>query len=448
MNPSGNKKILFASTPADGHFYPLTALAKHLQSIGYEVRWYASATYAGKLQQLGISHFPFRKAVDVNAEDLDFIFPERRRILSPIKKVNWDMIHFFILRAPEYLADIASIQKEFPFGLLIADNTFTGLPLVKEILKVPVMAVGVTPLGETSIDLPPNGLGMVPSTSWFGKLKQRILRFAAIHLLFNKPNKVLHDILEEHGIDHKDQFIFDYLAHTADLYLQSGTPGFEYYRSDLGKNVRFIGGLLPYMNNANPNIWFDERLNKYKKIVVVTQGTIEKDIDKLLVPTLEAFKGTDTLVICTTGGSQTALLKAKYPQDNIILSDFIPFADVMPYADVFISNGGYGGVVLAVENELPMVVAGIHEGKNEICARVGYFEYGINLKTDNPKAKMIFNAVNEVLANPVYKEQVSKLAEEFTQYNPYELCARYVAELLQEPVAENAGMVWEWEVTY
>ena len=102
----------------------------------------------------------------------------------------------------------------------------------------------------------------------------------------------------------------------------------------------------------------------------------------MIVPTLEAFKNSNTLVICTTGGSQTKELRAAYPQANFIIEDFIPFNDVMPYADVYITNGGYGGVMLGVENNLPMVVAGIHEGKNEICARVGFFKLGINLKTE------------------------------------------------------------------
>jgi hypothetical protein len=56
----------------------------------------------------------------------------------------------------------------------------------------------------------------------------------------------------------------------------------------------------------------------------------------------------ETLLICTAGGSQTAQWRKQYQQHNIIIEDFIPFEDVMPYADVYISNGGYGGVLLGV----------------------------------------------------------------------------------------------------
>ena len=146
---------------------------------------------------------------------------------------------------------------------------------------------------------------------------------------------------------------------------------------------------------------------------------------------MEAFKDTNILLICTTGGSQTAELRAKYPQENIIIEDFIPFGDVMPYADVYVTNGGYGGVLLGIQNRLPLVVAGVHEGKNEICARVGYFKYGINLKTENPLPVQLQEAVQRVISNPVYRLNVERLSIEFEKYNPNELCEKYVSGLLQ-----------------
>jgi len=168
------------------------------------------------------------------------------------------------------------------------------------------------------------------------------------------------------------------------------------------------------------------------KSFLVTQGTVEKDVSKIIEPTLEAFKGTDYLVVATTGGSKTNELKQKYPQENFIIEDFIPFDDVMPYADVYITNGGYGGVMMGIENELPLVVAGVHEGKNEINARVGYFNLGINLKTERPTPLQLKKAVGEIFRNGVYKQNVSELAEEFNRYLPHQLAAGYVADLLRK----------------
>ncbi|RXK60593.1 glycosyltransferase [Lacibacter luteus] len=425
------KKILFACVPGDGHFNPLTGLAKHLQQTGYDVRWYTSNLYKKKLDRMQIPHYDFVQAKDIPAEKIDELFPERSKIKNPIKKLNFDLEHYFIRRGPEYYADIRNIQKEFDFDLLIADVAFTGIPFVKDLLQKPVISIGVFPLTETSKDLPPSGLGMEPSYTLFGKVKQAALRFAAHKILFGKVNSFAHKLFKQYAVKTKGEFIFDIMAVKSDYLLQSGTPGFEYRRSDLSERVRYIGSLLPYRSStANNSQWYDARLSKYEKVVVLTQGTVERDVNKLLVPALEAFKNSDVLVICTTGGSQTEQLRKQYPQQNIIIEDFISFDDVMPYADAYITNGGYGGVMLGIEHRLPMVVAGINEGKNEICARIGYFKYGVNLKTETPTAEQLRKAVNEVLRNAEYKQNIEQLGEEFAQYNPNELTAKYVQELI------------------
>lgn len=428
LNANANgRKILFANFPADGHFNPLTSLAMHLIESGCDVRWYTSKTYSAKLAKLNIHHYTFKRAVDVSDNNFDAAFPERKNKRSQIAKLKFDIIHAFIKRAPEYYEDIQEIYESFPFDLLVADNAFTAIPFVKELMHVPVIAIGVLPLTENSIDLPPAGLGMEPSYTAFGKLKQAVLRTLTDKLIFSGPNKIMHRLLDEYQVPHNNESIFD--LKKSDLLLQSGTPGFEYKRSDMSSYVKFIGPLLPYTQENKVAAWYDARINKYKHILLLTQGTVEKDVNKLIVPALEAFKGSDILVICTTGGSQTQMLKAKYHHDNIIIEDFIPFADVMPYADVYITNGGYGGVMLGIQNKLPMVVAGVHEGKNEICARVGYFRLGINLKTETPKPQQIKKAVEQIFADDSYKNNVEKLSKEFSAYHPLDLFSSYVEEL-------------------
>lgn len=162
----------------------------------------------------------------------------------------------------------------------------------------------------------------------------------------------------------------------------------------------------------------------------MTQGTVEKDVEKLIMPALDALIDTDTLVIVTTGGSMTDWLRDKYQAPNVIIEDFIPYAQLMPHVDVYITNGGYGGVMLGIEHELPMIVAGVHEGKNEICARVGHFKIGINLKTESPTAAQIRKALHLLASDADYQKNVSRLAARIRQYPTLQLFAGDVAEAL------------------
>lgn len=424
-------KVLFANVPADGHFNPLTGLAAHLLAKGCDVRWYTSPKYSDKIKRLGIPFYGMKKALDVSATDGDMtaLFPEREKIKGQVAKLKFDMVNVFILRGPEYYADIVDIYQSFPFEIMIADVTFGGIPFVQEKMNIPVISVNVIPNPETSKDLPPPGLGMTPSSSVGGKIKQSVLRFVADKILFAGPTRVMKMTLEKHGIQTNGAGIFDVMIQKSAAVLQSGTPGFEYKRSDMSSHIHFAGPLLPFSKKKEGPAWYDAKLSQYDKLILVTQGTVEKDVEKLIIPTLEAFKDSNHLVVVTTGGSMTAQLRKKYNSPNLIIEDFIPFDDIMPYADVYITNGGYGGVLLSIQNQLPMVAAGVHEGKNEINARIGYFKLGVNLRTERPKPAQLKNAVEEILNDPGYSENVKRLSEEFNTYQPGKVCEELVARL-------------------
>jgi MGT family glycosyltransferase len=427
--------ILFASFPGDGHFNPLTGLAVHLKNQGYDVRFYAAQVYREKIGKMGIPHYPFVRARELDVNKIDETFPDRKNHKSQIAKLNHDIINVFIRQGPEYYADMKAIHQQFPFELLIGDILFTGIPFVTDLMKIPTIGVGVVPITQNSKDLPPAGIGMLPSYNFFGRMKQNMLRFVAKNILFAKSNKVMKEVFHQHGISVSADNIFDMMPSKCTIVLQTGTPGFEYKRSDLNPKYKFVGPLLPFTAKKLATKWYSDKLSHYKKVVLVTQGTVEKDETKLLVPTLEALRNTDYLVVVTTGGGKTEELREQYGAPNVIIEDYIPFADIMPYADVYVTNGGMGGVQLSIENSLPMVTAGVHEGKNEICARVGYFNLGVNLKTERPSPAQVKKAVEQVISNPIYQKNASALSKEFSRYNPLALSERYVQQLLSKSAA-------------
>ncbi|MGJ7032852.1 glycosyltransferase [Niabella hirudinis] len=430
ISDASKRKILFANIPADGHFSPLTGLAIQLKNAGHDVRWYTGASYASKIEQLGIPFYLFKKAKEVTIHNIDEVFPQRKQIKNHVKKVIFDICTYFIARGTEFYEDIKDINESFDFDILICDSAFTGMSFVKEKLHKHAVAIGILPLCESSRQLPPPIMGLTPAKTLAGSAAHAFLRFLTNRVLFKKPHTLIDEQYQRAGMSTNGKNLFDLQIDKATLFLQSGTPGFEYKRSTMSSHIHFIGPLLPYNNSKPQTLDFEDKLRQYQKVLLVTQGTFEGDVNKLIVPAIEAFKNTNYLVIATTAGWHTAVLRGRYQAfDNIIIRDFIPFNQVMPFADVFISNGGYGGVMQSICNKLPMVVAGIHEGKNEICARVGYFKVGINLRTEHPSPERIKNAVQKILSNPVYQETIGGLSAEFGRYNPSSLCELLIDQL-------------------
>ena len=143
------KKILFVNSPLDGHFNPLTGLAKYLLDTGCDVRWYTSTLFAEKLKHLSIPHYPFKRALDLNFTNLEQLHPERKEIKDPIEKMNWDITNIFLKRSSEYFEDIQEIQKSFPFDLVIGELSVTALPIIRHLLKVPVVLSALRPWQKT-----------------------------------------------------------------------------------------------------------------------------------------------------------------------------------------------------------------------------------------------------------------------------------------------------------
>lgn len=422
-----------ASAPADGHFKPLTGFARYLSERGHDVRWYASSKYTSEIAEMDMRHYPFRQAADIHAGDLDMHFPERKKIKNPIGKINFDIVNFFVNRGPEYMEDISDINDDFPIDIVICDLGFSAIPYIHDVLRLPVLSVSVFPYPGSSKRLPPYGFGLTPPSNVIRETWYGILRWMAGNVLFKRANETLHSLMDAYNVQHNKVDAFNICSLKSDRVLQSGSPSFDYAGREMDSHVRFAGAILPAPKGraAKPRIY--PQLDSYDKIVLITQGTVEKDNTKLVIPALEALKTEeDTFVICTTGGSDTQSLRERYNYSHILIEDFIPFEDIMPYVDIFISNGGYGGVLQSVLHGVPMLVAGVHEGKNEICARIGYLGYGINLKTERPRSIEISKAVRHILNDFSYRAKVEDLRKEMMTYSPNREVEKNIEEILTE----------------
>ncbi|WP_426998357.1 glycosyltransferase [Pseudarthrobacter sp. N5] len=178
---------------------------------------------------------------------------------------------------------------------------------------------------------------------------------------------------------------------------------------------------------ADPAAAPDNEWPSYPTTLLVTQGTVDNiDPNKLIIPALETVKDMDALVIVATGGRGTEALKARHPQPNIVVRDYVDFAKVFEFTDVFISNGGFGGVQLSLSKGVPLVVSGINEGKSDFNAWVEYAGVGISLGTESPKPRDIAKAVAGVLADPGWRNRARQMREQFNSVDPAEAGAAVV----------------------
>lgn len=262
-------------------------------------------------------------------------------------------------------------------------------------------------------------------------------------LLWKKPLKICKEILEDLGakVPEDEELSPDVVYTWPDRFLQLCSPSTQYPRSDAPKTFGFTGGLPrlpknPKSDAAGKPSWWAEVIDNpdHKDIVLVSQGTVELNYENLILPTLEALKNRpNTLVIVVLGIRGASLDPSISIPHNARIVDYFPFDDILLHCSVFVHNGGYGGVQHSLSHGTPLVVAGETEDKPEMCAIAAWAGTAVNLKTGRPTTEALRAAVNEVIAEPKYKEACQRIQAEIASFDPL----RVVTDTIDEVVAQS-----------
>jgi UDP:flavonoid glycosyltransferase YjiC (YdhE family) len=109
----------------------------------------------------------------------------------------------------------------------------------------------------------------------------------------------------------------------------------------------------------------------------------------------------------------------------------------MPHVDAYVTNGGFGGVMIALANGVPIVSGGTTEDKAEVGGRIAYAGVGINLKTNRPTGEQIRRAVISMLRDPRYRDRAGEIRDELASHKaPLE-----AAELLEQLATTQTPVV-------
>jgi len=415
-------RFVFATLPMTGHTVPALPIAKALVERGHSVRWHTGAAFADRIAQTG-AVYVLMSEYDYSVEGMDAMFPERLQ-QSGIGRLKYDLANVFPATIRGQLKDLQSLLADEPADVLVGDMGLLAGPILQELGGPPFAAFGITVVTYPHPNLAPFGLGLSPTSGRVGRMRNRLLTLAVRSLLFKPLFDAVNQIRRENGLATADIGL-GYPAH-ADLFLQLGTAGFEYPR-EVPEMLHYIGPSRPARSGDwEPPAWWPQIVAADRPVVLVTQGTVAVDGDELLRPTLDALADQDVLVVAVTGGSDPAEL-GPLPT-NARVERFLPFDRLLPLVDIYVTNGGFGGVQLALSHGVPIVAAGKTEDKAEVSAQVAHTGVGINLRTQHPEAGQIRAAVRQVLDDPRYADAARRIQAEINASGRED----HAAELLEQ----------------
>jgi len=420
-------RLLVATVPLTGHVHPMLLLVRSLIARGHHVRWYAAAKFARSIQATGATLASMRAAHDWDDADAESALPALRgkRGLSRVKAQLQSM---FIEPAPDQLRDLEALVDESRPDAVLADQAHLGAALLAEKHGLPWVGLGISALMAPSIDTAPFGSARRPAREGEPRWIYRFLNWLIFRVLFRGVNRAYQRARAAAGLPPSERTYFDVMS--PQLYLQPTVPAFEYPRSDLPPQVQFIGPLVPggAPSSELPPWWSDLEAARARgtPIVLVTQGTLATDPQELIAPALRALADEPVLVVATTSASPDSLAvspagpragaNAGLPA-NARIAPFIPYQALMPLLSAMVTNGGYGGVQMALAAGVPLVVAGGSEEKPEIAARVQWSGTGLDLRTGRPKPAQLRAAVRRVLDEPGFRAHARAIAADMATYD-------------------------------
>ncbi|WJL94788.1 glycosyltransferase [Microbacterium sp. ET2] len=400
---------LLAANPIHGHVGPIVQVAGHLAREGHQVIVLTGSRFQGKVESAGAGFVALAGRADYDDRDQDSYLPDRARYRG-VKRAEYDIRTIFVETIPDQYRGIREAIADVGPDAVLVDGAFAGvLPLISQTTRrPPVLGLGVTPLTQSSRVLGPHGMALPPAGGALGRMRYAGLNAFAQGVVFRPTQRAGVRAFAATGGRLKG-FILDASRHF-DRFLQTGTASMEYPRPDLASNTHFVGVLPQEETRGAAPEWWDE-LDGSRSIVHVTQGTIDnRDFTRLVRPTLDALADRDVLVVVTAGG-RPAEWVGPVPA-NARVAAYLSYRDFLPRADIFITNGGYGGVQAALAAGVPVIVAGDTEDKPEVAARVAWTGAGVNLRTGTPDAASIARAVDSVLEHPSYRDNARRIARD------------------------------------
>ncbi|PRY35668.1 nucleotide disphospho-sugar-binding domain-containing protein [Umezawaea tangerina] len=410
-------KIIVAAPPIEGELAPLLQLARGLAERGHLITVVTGSRFRAQVEQAGLGFVPHTGTADfdirVVAED-----PERMKLAPGPEMLNYDWAHCFVDPMPDQHAVLQSLLEEDPDQYLICNvlwlgafPTAMGAPGLRPRRWVAVCA---TPLAISSED-----------TSFFGpvpvapgedqKAANRAANAEFVELM--RPTQVrLTEVLLSLGATETVPGFIDGISTVPDVTAALTVPGFEFDRGDAPDSLHLVG-ILPGRSQADwepPSWWSD--VDGSRPVVVVTQGTLaNRDLSDLVEPALLGLADLDVTVVAALGREVEAL-SIPVPA-NARVAEFIPFDRLLPKADVYVTNGGFGGTQQAIAAGVPVVAAGVTEDKPATAARVAYREVGVDLRTGRPTPEAVADAVAIVLKDDGMRDNARGLAEVYAAHD-------------------------------
>jgi MGT family glycosyltransferase len=394
------RRIGILSFSSPGHFYPLTALGRRLQSRGHKVVYFQVADLERPIRaadlgyrQIGREDFPpgSLRARDEEVGKLT----GRAALRCGLRGIERKAMMLF--------RDAPAAIRDEGIDALIVDQIEMAGGTVAEHLGVPfVSAAAALPI-NTDPSVPPCtfpwshrvGLG-ARLRNWVGNAASE-WTFSGVLRTINEQRRAW-GLPAARGVNGT----FSGLAQIAQLPAALELPGRR---------------LPPGFHHTGP--WTDaagrepvdfpwKRLDPSRPLAYASMGTLQNGILQTFRVIAEACAQLDLQLAISLGGGQDPALLRDLPGDPVVVG-YAPQLDLIQRSAVTISHGGLNTALESLARGIPMIILPVTYDQPGVGARVEWSGAGRSIPVGRLTVDRLRDAVRTVLGNPAYRERASRL---------------------------------------
>ncbi len=401
-------KILFVVIPERGHINPLIGVAKCLFDMNMNIAFFAQVDISDQLKKVGINFKCYTPKEDFNISD--DLSVHGANFAKKIKDKKWlqRWIKTLLIDNVPFLVDaLEEVLNSFKPDIIVSDPMVYASAIVAEKKKIPWIGIS-------------NSLNPLTPKEWNSDLVETLNKYQTERLALFSPIQQNVRFCIADLISPWLNIVF-----ASEMYIPRNLSGndFSFYVGTpfVDKGIRGDETPFPF-----------EKLNKNKKIVYMSLGSMLYHHPTLFATVANALDGLNVQLIVSVGSLYFEGFAKMFSEDSIVLP-YVPQLQVLENVDVMVSHGGANSVLECLSKGIPMALLPICNDQFFQARFLERAKVGIVLSSDNQDVKLYRKALVELLKeNNIYHKNAQIIKKSFNNYKGPQEAADLIYELLKK----------------
>lgn len=382
-----------------GHLNPMTTLGYELQKRGHKVTVVGILDAEKKAYDAGLEFRAIAQSECPYGTVTQF-FGELGK-LSGLAALQYT-INYLQKSTVTLLQQAPQAVTETGIEALLVDQVSSAGGTVADYLDIPFMSVSAALMINEDVLAPPFNTSWNYSPAWWAKTRNTIG-----YSLLRQVRKPIRETIAQYRREwnlpphHNQDDVYSKLAQ-----LCQQPAEFEFPRANLPKCFHFTGAYHNLASRAKVEFPFEKLTGQ--PLIYASMGTLQNQLIGVFEAIAQACAKLDAQLVISLGNGISLESVPKFPGEPLVVAN-APQLELLQRASLTITHAGLNTVLESISHGVPMVAIPIANDQPGVAARIVWTGCGEMLKLSKLNVPKLQTAIERVLTQESYRNNVLKL---------------------------------------